>query len=326
MNARSVPGLMGVPLVGLGGGDGEARIEVDQLGFALHHPADEVHGVGGDDALEAIGAGHDHVLAVEQVEARHGAKGGAVGQVHRGQAEGGVADQVGRAEGQTQVLEKDFLEPLGGGPEGGLGAVLRLYRGELLGREVEGLVPGRLLPLPFTSGAYPDQGVLDAVGVVDLLDGRIAAGAEHVPGLRIFGIGIQLADDAPLHHGDGRALVGAELAGGGHLAVIVGDRPALPEVLEAAHLGGGGHTGGDAGGLQEQAAIHAKGSHGVLPGDTGMQNRAGETFPGPDVQDARTSLPARRRSTSRWRGRRTAAWGSSPGRSSPWPSGRCASR
>ena len=307
--------LDGVPLVGLGGGDREPGIEVDQLGLPLHHAADEIHRVGRDDALEAVRAGHDDVFAIEQIEAGHRAKRGAVGQVHRGQAQRRMPHEVRRAEGQAEVLEEDLLEALGGGPEGRLGAVLRLHLGELLGGEVEGFVPAHGLPLAFAPGPHADHGLLEAVGIVDLLDGRVAARAEHVTGFRVLGVGVQLLHEAALDHSDGGTLVGAQLAGRRDFPVVGGGGASLLEVFEASHLNGGDGSGGDARGLQEQAAIHASGSHRGLPDDTGMVKAGPEGCPpGPDGTGARTSLRSRRTSSSPWRESRTAASGSCSGR------------
>ena len=127
--------------------------------------------------------------------------------------------------------------------------MLGLHFGQFLGGEIEGLVPADGLPLAFAPGPHADHGLLDAVGVVDLLDGRVAAGAEHVTGFRVFGIGVQLLHEAALDHGDGGALIGAQLAGGGNLPVIGGRGPAFLEVFETSHLGGGDDSGGGTRGL-----------------------------------------------------------------------------
>ena len=72
----------GEPVIGLGGGDGEARVEIDQLRLAIHGAADEIHGVGRDDGFEAVGPGHDDVIRFQQIEAGHRSKGHGIGEVH----------------------------------------------------------------------------------------------------------------------------------------------------------------------------------------------------------------------------------------------------
>src|ERR1043166_8450040 len=82
-------------------------------------------------------------------------------QVDRSQAERGMADDVRRAEGKSEVLEEDFGESLGGGPENAFRAVLFLDRGKAGGGVVERLLPGDLPPLAFAALTGPDEGPLE---------------------------------------------------------------------------------------------------------------------------------------------------------------------
>jgi hypothetical protein len=81
-----------------------------------------------------------------------------------------------------------------------LGAVLELDLVHLLGDVVERLVPARRAVLAVAAGRAldADHGGLEAVGVVGLGDGALAAGAEHAARLRVLGVAVDLADLAAL--------------------------------------------------------------------------------------------------------------------------------
>ncbi len=276
-----------------GGGHREARVEVLQLGLLEHHRPDEVHGVRDDDGLEAVRPGHDDVVGVHQVEGRNRPEGGRVGQVHGGQAERRMADDVGGAEGEAAVLEEDLLEAFRGGPDGSLGAVLRLDLGELLGRVVPGLLPGNGPPFPLTPCARSDQWLLQTIGIINLFHGRVPAGAEHAAGARAFRIGIQFMNDAVVHDGQDGALVGAHLAGGrNHELPSLGAALPLLEVLEAAQLAGESRGGRPRGRhLHEGSPVHQRSFHGSLP----LSNESGgrrQRAPRPGGEQVRSGPPA----------------------------------
>ena len=87
--------------VGLGGGDGDARVDVGQLGAGCHgvHEAIDLFD---RDGLEKVAAVHDDVLAVLVVDPHLGVgvpEKRAAGRVDRALAQGVVGEVVGRADG-----------------------------------------------------------------------------------------------------------------------------------------------------------------------------------------------------------------------------------
>ena len=202
------------PLVGLGSGFGKARVEVDQFALAAR-ALEQVDGIGGDQGLAAVGAGHDDVVAVEDVRRRAGAKGGAEPLQIGRQAEGRMAHGVGGAEAFGQLQEEVLLERSLGGGEHHAGAGVLVRDGLHAARDqVERLLPTGSPPFPFAPLADPDQRVLEPVRIVDDLDSGVAAGAEHAPALDEVRVGIEFVDHAVTHPGDDPAFVDAHAAAG----------------------------------------------------------------------------------------------------------------
>ena len=81
----------------------------------------------------------------------------------------------------------------------------------LVGDGVERLVPGDALPLALALGSHLLHRVLDAVGVVDVLDAREPLGAHRALGERV-GVALDVDDHAVLHGDDHAAAAVAALA------------------------------------------------------------------------------------------------------------------
>ena len=161
---------------------------------------------------------------------------------------------IGRTKGRAQVLEEDLLKTLGAGPERAFRAVFIFGGLQLPCREIPGLVPGGGAPFAFAARAHPDHGLLQAIGIVDLLDGRVAPGAEHAAGFGVGWIGVQLVDAVAFDIRQHRALVGAELAGGGNAQPVGHGRTALTKPFRAG--GVDAHQAARTEDLHEEATFH----------------------------------------------------------------------
>ncbi len=207
------PRLDRIPLIRLGRRLGEARIEVDQLAPAAVS-LDQVDGVGGDEGFGAIGAAHDDEVGIEDIRGRIGAEGSAETLNVGSEAEGGMTNRIRRAVALGQHQEEVLLKALGGDEHRTGAAVFIADLGQVLRHQVEGLLPGGAAPFPFPPFSFANQGVFQAVGVVDGLDPGIAAGTEHVAALHVVGIGVEFVDHPVADPGDDAALVDAHLAAG----------------------------------------------------------------------------------------------------------------
>ncbi len=172
-------GFDGIPLVSFGSRDSEPRIEADQTRLPVHRGIDQVHRIGRDEALKPIRACQDHVVGVQQIERRYCSIRHRVRQVDRRQAKRGMADDVGRAESQAEVFEKDLCKGFSGRPEDALRPVLFFDCRQLLRRVVEGFLPGGRAPLAFAACAGADERLLQAVRVVNLEQARVTSRTEH---------------------------------------------------------------------------------------------------------------------------------------------------
>src|SRR6266498_1657700 len=85
------------------------------------------------------------------------------------------------------------------------------------GDVVQGLVPAHLDPAALAPGADPFQGVQDAVGVGDLVEGGRSLGAVAAPRAGVLGVALELADlqRLPVHVTDSPARGLPVLARGG---------------------------------------------------------------------------------------------------------------
>ena len=189
---------------GVGAG---ARVDDDEVLAVVervHEPVAHL-GVGAAD-LELLGP-HDLglgelaapavVVAVQPAVAGHQAveaEAGAVADVARG-------DGVAGAEGARHPHGVAVVAAAGALGDGdGVRPVVGDGVLHLVGDGVERLVPGDPLPLALALGPDLLHGVLDAVGVVDVLDAREALGAHRAAG---EGVGVALdVDDDPVFHGD----------------------------------------------------------------------------------------------------------------------------
>ena len=107
------------------------------------------------------------------------------GELDRLIAGGGLGAHVRRTEGVGKTLQRAArLLRVAGGEENLLGAILFLDAVELLGDGLESLFPGDLLPLSgLTLGIGALHRMKQAVGIVDLLNGGDALGADVLVGI-----------------------------------------------------------------------------------------------------------------------------------------------
>ena len=155
--------------------------------------------------------------------------------------------------------------------EGGLVAVLRGDLQDVVGDGLVGLVPGNAHPagIVVALGVRALHGVLDAVGVVGRLNGRLALGAVVAHGEEAVLVALGANDLAVLHvhphaalHLAAAAAAGADardrrFGGGGVL--VLGESSG-----GAGGAGNGSHGGRHGGGLDERPARHVQLAHFIL--------------------------------------------------------------
>ena len=84
---------------------GESRIQHDELA-PLPHSGHQIHGVGCDQRLKAIGAGHDDILAVQQVRVGHLSEGVHECPVDADKAVGFVGDDIEGTEDACKTVDE----------------------------------------------------------------------------------------------------------------------------------------------------------------------------------------------------------------------------
>ena len=155
--------------VGLGGGDGNPRVDVGQFGAGRKRGHEAIDFFDGD-GFEQVAAVEHYVPGVLVVDADLGvgeAEQRTAGRVDRALAQGVVGKVVGRADGLHEGLAHVGGEvgPLGQGDT--LAAVFLDDRLELVGDGVQRLVPAGLAELARAALAGADQRGLQPLGVIE---------------------------------------------------------------------------------------------------------------------------------------------------------------
>ena len=195
----SVPGPDREPPVGLGGRGREARVDGDEL-RAAREAGGELGDLRGEDVLAQVAADQDDELRFLEVERLGRAEGAAerehVPDVARPAAlREGRLDAVRGAVGLEQRAHEAGADAVGEEPHR-LGPVLLLDRLQLVGEEVEGLVPRDALELPLAPLAGAQHRVLQPVGVVEESRARVAPRAQAPLRQRVVGVALDAQDAA----------------------------------------------------------------------------------------------------------------------------------
>ena len=246
-------GLDRQPVLGLAGGDGEARVDhdhrhapLDRLGKLLHLRVVHVLAQVRADQHQAVGAldvgrlGRADAAAEGQLEADV-ARAAAL----RIRRPGVVDDAVALQHVLDETLPEAVVEQ-----RDRLRTVLGLDLGHTLGDVAEGHVPADGLPLLLAALADAQQRLADAVRVVVRTDGAGAARAQPAVALRVLRIALELPQLAVAHVGDATAAPEAHLAESGNGRHRAGRRrrglgQALHRRPLRAHRGGAEGGGGN---------------------------------------------------------------------------------